>query len=698
MSIYAIRNQPFQFGNNLYPRSLALMCCADDPVPSLIAATDEVWAQATLTQCGSEDGIVISGGPDGWDGWVAGDGFFLSGTSYALAAPTPGTSLYMPENAVAGTQYTIQLEVANVTGTAYVIFGGVQSPNLSDGLNEFLITANSASPFELIVDSGTITVNSVVVTALNTDVSAIFHQGSTELVFDQSDYPDNFYFFNGGFTFHMPMSTVGIAEGCFTLELRDNCSDTGMTSQVFRIVDANCETFLIRACNDYDNIGFVVPFVPRIRIPASMGWPSYNTDVQEERHSDGEIFRPYGDRTRTMTVKTGILNEFDHAFLSTLPLYDHVYIGSGDQAQEVVVSKGKYEPLYGEDQNLNGAVVFDVSPKAELVRKVQCGPALDGCAPESDPQCIGGPQYAWAFVPVDGGFDFQLTILSASNFTPSTASITVADGAPVTQTVGTLPSTLTWGPFAAETPITLRIFDTMNQNCVITKFFDVPEEPEPFVCDEPGTINIVTTTDIVIRLESSTGYYTAKKSGGALTVYPISTYLTTSAGEYCVWSSDDAGVISGTGTVFYAGGDGLGVTTANFNNVPGIEAISLDYTEIASIDFSANVTTKHIALEYITVLSSVDLTNNIGLESFSINYNPDLQEILVSSLPVCAVANAYNCALTQTCVDSLLVAFAASGLAVNVDLTGGTNAAPSPTGLAAKATIEGNGGTVFVNP
>ncbi len=218
-----------------------------------------------------------------------------------------------------------------------------------------------------------------------------------------------------------------------------------------------------------------------------------------------------------------------------------------------------------------------------------------------------------------------------------------------------------------------------------------------FVCDEPGTINIVTTTDFVIRLASSTGHYAAKKAGGTLTVYAMSTYPTTSAGEYCVWSSDDAGVISGTGTVFYAGGDGLGVTTANFNNVPGIEAISLDYTEIASIDFSANVTTRTIALEYITVLSSVDLTNNIGLESFSINNNPDLQDILVSSLPVCAVANAYNCALMQTCVDSLLVAFAANGLAVNVDLTGGTNAAPSATGLAAKVIIEGNGGAVYVN-
>lgn len=552
--IQAIRNQPFQFGNNLYPRSLALMCCADDPVPSLIAATDEVWAQATLTQCGDEDGIVISGGPDGWDDWVAGDGFFLSGTSYVLAAPIPGTSISILENAVAGTQYTIQIEVANVTGTAYVIFGGVQSPNLSDGLNEFLITANSASPFELIVDSGTITVNSVVVTSLNTDVSAIFHQGSIDLVFERTDYPNNFYFFNGGFTFHMPMSTVGITEGCFTLELRDNCSDTGMTSQVFKIVDANCETFLIRACNDYDNMGFVVPFVPRIRIPASMGWPSYNTDVQEERHSDGEIFRPYGDRTRTMTVKTGILNEFDHAFLSTLPIWDHVYIGAGVQAQEVVVSKGKYEPLYGEDQNLNGSVVFDVTPKAELVRKVQCGPALDGCAPESDPQCIGAPQYGWTFIPVDGGFDFQVIIFAASNFTPGTASVTVADGSPVTQAVGTLPSTLTWGPFAEETPLTLRIFDAMNQNCVMIKFFDVPT----FVCEGEGYGSVtIGSGGADLSLISGAGYCSVRDSDGVVTTYPSGYWnVTLTEGTYCIYASDDSGVKSNLalGTL-YATGD-----------------------------------------------------------------------------------------------------------------------------------------------
>ncbi len=487
MSIYAIRNQPFQFGNNLYPRSLALMCCADDPVPSLIATTDEVWAQALVENCSDNTELIFKGDyVEGWDDFVVEGGWMPYSSVYRCLQNNPGSVISHPFTPTPGGVYRIEITAIVKYDGLTVTFGGdtlVLPPSVNSfgDTYTFDVAAGTADPFTITTGTGFYILNSAQLTISNYDVSAIFHQGSTELVFDRDDYPNNFYFFNGGFTFHMPMSTVGIAEGCFTLELRDNCSDTGMTSQVFRIVDANCETFLIRACNDYDNIGFVVPFVPRIRIPASMGWPSYNTDVQEERHSDGEIFRPYGDRTRTMTVKTGILNEFDHAFLSTLPLYDHVYIGSGDQAQEVVVNKGKYEPLYGEGQNLNGAVVFDVTPKAELVRKVQCGPALDGCAPESDPQCIGGPQYAWAFVPVDGGFDFQLTIISASNFTPSTASVTVADGAPVTQTVGTLPSTLTWGPFAAETPLTLRIFDAMNQNCVMTKFFDVP----PTVCGAP---------------------------------------------------------------------------------------------------------------------------------------------------------------------------------------------------------------------
>jgi hypothetical protein len=251
-----------------------------------------------------------------------------------------------------------------------------------------------------------------------------------------------------------------------------------------------------------------------------------------------------------------------------------VYIGAGVQAQEVVVSKGKYEPLYGEEQNLNGSVVFDVTPKAELVRKVLCGPALDGCAPESDPQCIGGPQYAWTFIPVDGGFDFQLIIFATSNFTPGTASITVADGSPVTQTVGTLPSTLTWGPFAEEAPLTLRIFDTMNQNCVITKFFDVPEEPEPFLCEgeEYGSFSVPSGGTVYVEsIYTSTGHYTARDQDGN-TVLDQTEFT---EGTYCIYSSDAVKAKSGTMDQFAIYGDVRDLNTEGYTSAVGFQFLSL---------------------------------------------------------------------------------------------------------------------------
>ena len=274
----------------------------------------------------------------------------------------------------------------------------------------------------------------------------------------------------------MSLSATGITEGCFTLELISNCNDQSITSQTFKVVnnglpDGDCDTLLIRACNDYDNIGFSVPFVPRIRILARMGWPVYSTEVLEERDSTGKITRSFGDRTKTLTIKTGILNEWDHAFLSTLPIWDHVYI----ENQEVVVANGKYEPLYGEGQWLNGAVTFDVSPKAELVRKVACGPAGTGCDPDNDPICFE-PQMYFAFVATGSGIELQVTLVSSYNFTPGNASLSVNGSAPIIQTF-TLPTptSLRWSGLEAGQQLIFIFQDMANSNCVITKFFDVPE-------------------------------------------------------------------------------------------------------------------------------------------------------------------------------------------------------------------------------
>ena len=57
-----------------------------------------------------------------------------------------------------------------------------------------------------------------------------------------------------------------------------------------------------------------------------------------------------------------------------------------------------------------------------------------------------------------------------------------------------------------------------------------------------------------------------------------------------------------------------------------------------------------------------------------------------------------GCALNQTSIDSILVSIAAAGTSGGtLDMTGGTNATPSATGLAAKATLVGRGWTVTHN-
>src|SRR5690606_28800598 len=95
--------------------------------------------------------------------------------------------------------------------------------------------------------------------------------------------------------------------------------------------------------------------------------------------------------------------------------------------------------------------------------------------------------------------------------------------------------------------------------------------------------------------------------------------------------------------------------------------------------------------------SEIDLSGFPPLASYDIQNCPNLTTITGYDLSVCTAFTAANCALTQTTVDDILVAAATTGNPIHVNLSGGTNAAPSAVGLAAAATIIGNGGTVNHN-
>ena len=108
-----------------------------------------------------------------------------------------------------------------------------------------------------------------------------------------------------------------------------------------------------------------------------------------------------------------------------------------------------------------------------------------------------------------------------------------------------------------------------------------------------------------------------------------------------------------------------------------------------------------IDLDQCNITGSVNLSSLANLRGFDLYGNGGLTEVIISNSQPLGDGREiylYDCALTQTAVDNILVALSTNGVSEGyVDMEGGTNAAPSSTGLAAKAILESNGWNVYVN-
>jgi hypothetical protein len=165
-------------------------------------------------------------------------------------------------------------------------------------------------------------------------------------------------------------------QGCYTFELTDGCDDTTLISGCLNIGNHEC-TMLVTACSSTEVMGFRDGFTPTMRVCADIIRPRFKYEFGEERLSNGLMNRYYADRQRTMELRIGRLGEFGHEFISTLPLWDHVYFG----AEAYVVTSDSYEPDYGDVYSAHGSVVLNVTPYQEKATKVRCVEDSGGCAP-----------------------------------------------------------------------------------------------------------------------------------------------------------------------------------------------------------------------------------------------------------------------------------------------------------------------------
>lgn len=173
---------------------------------------------------------------------------------------------------------------------------------------------------------------------------------------------------------------------------------------------------------------------------------------------------------------------------------------------------------------------------------------------------------------------------------------------------------------------------------------------------------------------------------------------------------------NGLQSVNLSGLTGLLYVDISDNNIPGGSTNSLTSVNLSGCtdllelrlddsDFSAGIPslaglTSLVLIDFdqCSISGVVDLSGLPALGELDFSGNTALTSIIIADSQQIFTFQGYDCALTETAVDDILVVLSNNGILTGgVDLTGGTNAAPSATGLAAKLVLEGNGWTVNVN-
>jgi PKD repeat protein len=146
------------------------------------------------------------------------------------------------------------------------------------------------------------------------------------------------------------------------------------------------------------------------------------------------------------------------------------------------------------------------------------------------------------------------------------------------------------------------------------------------------------------------------------------------------------------------------LTTVNLSGCTALEELRLDDSDFSGgfPDLTGLTALRIIDFDDCGIIGTVDISGLPSLERFDFSQNEGLTRIIISSTQPLGDNGeelyAYDCALTQTAVNNILIALAANGVNNGyLQMDGGTNAVPGAPGLAAITTLEGNGWSVDVN-
>ena len=374
MSLQVIPNQPVAFGDTRLQGCL----CEDRDDKLLIAASDSVLFQFRQSTCETEGLLQDPSFQDAeeWNGWDVDGGF-------ACYTPDNPQDILQEAtfNPVVGTMYSVVITCTTFDGVGRVRvgFGGGSGSFNGTGTFTYTILAVSDEALSLTINGEFVQVcvdfAQVYEQTTDIEVSIVDLEGASTHTYDYATNPTYFDYSGAYLTVEIPYDDTW--PECFTVEVYDPCDTATYTSQEFKFVDEEC-TILLKACNAGDGMGFGAGFAPIMRVKSKLTHPSYSYDAETEKGTNGYVNNFYASRTTQMEFRVDQVGYHAHTFLSSLPLWDHVYLAQ----EEYYFQANSYEPAYGDVWESYGGILMTVEPKQDALRKVRCGPdEAMGCVP-----------------------------------------------------------------------------------------------------------------------------------------------------------------------------------------------------------------------------------------------------------------------------------------------------------------------------
>jgi len=235
----------------------------------------------------------------------------------------------------------------------------------------------------------------------------------------------------------------------------------------------------------------------------------------------------------------------------------------------------------------------------------------------------------------------------------------------------------------------------------------VPLTPPPaFSCSGPDYGSMTTLNALGDLINTTTGYVALRDAATAV-VYVFGTgsgdisFEVPYAGAFCLYSCDASGAASGS--VRIIGDDDNSWAGLSIIDVTGyaatLQRLSINggyLTALTGIELCTDLEFIYLTQTNFTAFDATPFVNATTLNMSASSY---LTDVTISASGVMDNLILFGCALTDTSVNAILAALRASGVTGGgCQLTGGTNAAPTGTGITDKAYLIGTmGWTINTN-